>query len=328
VLQNPVTMVLIAAVLVMFALSMFDVWEFRLPGFITGAASKNYAGYFGSLFMGLTLGMVAAPCIGPFVVGLLVWVASTGNPLLGFLVFFSLSLGMGLPLFVLALLSGRLRHLPRSGEWMLWVRKLMGWVLIGMAAYFLKSLILDPWGNIPLSLVALAAGIHLGWVDSSRAGFRAFAWIKKGGGVCAIAIALSFLWPVVMQGGEGIKWLPYSENMLSEAKKSGKPIIVDFSADWCVPCRKMELATFRDRSVVQEAETYFVTIRVDLTRSGNREKEEMARRHNVRGVPTVLFLKPGGEEIENLRIQEFVNGKRFLARMQEVRRISTASVGR
>jgi thiol:disulfide interchange protein DsbD len=87
-----------------------------------------------------TLGVVAAPCIGPFVLGLLTWVAGMGNPWFGFLIFFILSLGIGLPLFVLALFSSQLQRLPKAGGWMIWVRKLMGWVLVGVAAYFIRPL--------------------------------------------------------------------------------------------------------------------------------------------------------------------------------------------
>ena len=116
---------------VLFATSLFlDSGSFQLPQSLTSAASKSYAGYFGTLFMGLTLGVVAAPCLGPFLnLGLLTWVASMGSPWLGFLIFFTLSLGLGIPLFVLAMFSGSMEKLPGSGEWMLWVRKLMGWVL-------------------------------------------------------------------------------------------------------------------------------------------------------------------------------------------------------
>ena len=112
-LQNPLVLLAVAVILVFFATSLFGFWELRLPGSLTQAASKSYAGYFGSLFMGLTLGLVAAPCIGPFVLGLLTWVASLGSPWLGFLVFFTLSLGLGLPLFILAMFSGSLEKLPR-----------------------------------------------------------------------------------------------------------------------------------------------------------------------------------------------------------------------
>ena len=140
-LQNPIVLVVVAGVLVFFATSLFGFWELQLPQSLTSAASKSYAGYFGTLFMGLTLGVVAAPCLGPFVLGLLTWVASMGSPWLGFLIFFTLSLGLGVPLFFLAMFSGSLEKLPGSGEWMLWVRKLMGWVLVGMAAYFVKPLL-------------------------------------------------------------------------------------------------------------------------------------------------------------------------------------------
>ena len=135
--------------------------------------------------MGLTLGVVAAPCIGPFVLGLLTWVASMGSPWLGFIVFFTLSIGLGLPLFILAIFSGQLQRLPRSGGWMLWVRKLMGWVLVGMAAYFLKPILREPGTTIALSAVLLAAGIHLAWLDRNTATFSAFPWLKAadGGGL-------------------------------------------------------------------------------------------------------------------------------------------------
>jgi thiol:disulfide interchange protein DsbD len=126
ILQNPLVLIFVATILVILATSLFGLWEFQLPNGLMQAASKSYAGSLGTLFMGLTMGVVAAPCISPFVLGLLTWVASMGSPWLGFIVFFTLSLGLGLPLFFLAIFSGNLSRLPRSGEWMLWVRKAMG----------------------------------------------------------------------------------------------------------------------------------------------------------------------------------------------------------
>ena len=171
----------VAGVLVFFATSLFGFWELQLPQSLTSAASKSYAGYFGTLFMGLTLGVVAAPCLGPFVLGLLTWVASMGSPWLGFLIFFTLSLGLGVPLFVLAMFSGSLEKLPGSGEWMLWVRKLMGWVLVGMAAYFVRPLLPTSVGILVLAGVALTAGLHLGWIDSPQVGSKAFGSGEKRG---------------------------------------------------------------------------------------------------------------------------------------------------
>ena len=188
-LQSPLVLVMVAAILVFFAASLFGFWELRLPAGLTRVSSQYFAGYFGSLFMGLTLGVVAAPCIGPFVLGLLTWVASLGSVWLGFLVFFTLSLGLGLPLFLLAMFSGSLEKLPRSGEWMLWVRKLMGWVLVGMAAYFIRPLLPGSMGVLLLAAVALAAAVHLGFLDRTTATFRSFQWLKTIAALVGVVIA-------------------------------------------------------------------------------------------------------------------------------------------
>ena len=317
-LENPVTLVLVALVMFLFALSMFGVWEFRLPASITGAAARSYAGYLGSLFMGLTLGIVAAPCIGPFVAGVLVMVANTRDPVFGFWVFFSLSLGMGFPLFVLALLSGRLSMLPKSGEWMLWVRKAMGWVMIGAAGYFVSPIMPDVLGIGLLSFIALAAGVHLGWIDSTEVRFAAFKWIRKGVGVVCIGLAGVIIWYAMPS--EGLKWTPYSEKVLAEAKASGKPVIIDFYADWCSPCRYMDRTTFHDRSIIGAAAKDFVMIRVDFSQRGDRASERMARSYNVLGIPSVIFLKPGGEEMVDLRVMDPMPPDEFLARMNSLRK--------
>jgi len=217
-LQNPLVLVVIAGVLVFFATSLFGLWEMRLPSGLTQAAAKSYTGYFGTLFMGATLGVVAAPCIGPFVLGLLTWVAGMGSPWIGFIVFFTLSLGLGLPLFFLAMFSGQLKKLPRSGGWMIWVRKLMGWVLVGMAAHFIRPILPGQGGTILLALVALAAGLHLAWVDKSQANFRAFPVLKSGSGIACLVLA-TFLLSSIAMVGPGVTWKPYSKDIIAEAQK-------------------------------------------------------------------------------------------------------------
>jgi thiol:disulfide interchange protein DsbD len=315
-LQNPVVLSAIAVILIFFATSLFGLWELRLPYWLIRTASKSYTGYFGSLFMGITLGVVAAPCIGPFVLGLLTWVAGMGNPWLGFLIFFTLSLGLGLPLFFLALFSGKLDKLPRSGEWMIWIRKLMGWVLVGMAAYFIRPLLPQTAGILMLAAVALAAGLHLGWIDRTRAAFQAFDWLKSGAGIIGLVVATYMIGSLILQG-PGVQWHAYSAQLLSEAVEKQKPVIIDFSATWCAPCRKLDEVTFHDREVVKQAAQEFIMIKVDLTRKGNPDSERLLQKYDVKGVPTVVFLDREGIEHRDLRLVDFLPPDQFLVRMAE-----------
>jgi thiol:disulfide interchange protein DsbD len=313
-LQNPVVLVLLALVLVAFALSLFGLWELRLPGALSRAAGRSYAGYSGSLFMGLTMGLVAAPCIGPFVLGLLTWVAAQGSAWLGFLVFFTLSLGLGLPLFFLALFSGSLDRLPRSGEWMVWVRKLMGWILVGMAIYFLRPVLPESYAMPLLALVALAAGLHLGLIDRTTAHFRFFSWMKTAALAAGLVIC-TFLVGSWLMKGPGVAWQPYSDRLLQEAQQEDKPVIIDFYATWCTPCLELEDITFHDLEVVKRAGADFVMIKVDLTRKGDPGQERLLSRYGVRGVPTVVFLDRRGQERDDLRLLDYLPPEQMLSRM-------------
>jgi len=317
-LQNPVVLVLIAAVLVFFATSLFGLWELRLPSSLTNAASKTYSGYVGTLFMGLTLGIVAAPCLGPFVLGLLTWVAGMGSPWLGFLVFFTLSLGLGLPLFFLAMFSGSIDRLPGSGAWTLWIRKLMGWVLIGMAVYFVTPLLGSKLDVLVLAAVASCAALHLGWIDRSAGGFGAFRWLRTGAALAGLALA-AFLVISGVTVKNAVAWQPYSDRILAEAQEFNKPVIMDFSASWCAPCRELEDRTFRDPEVVKRSNTDFVMVKVDVTQKGDPAYERVLTRYGVKGVPTVIFLDNQGKELRELRLVGFLPPDRFLTRMAQVK---------
>jgi thioredoxin:protein disulfide reductase len=316
-LQNPIVLVIVAAVLVFFATSLFDLWELRLPSGLTQSAAKAYSGYFGSLFMGLTLGVVAAPCIGPFVLGLLTWVASTGSPWLGFVIFFTLSLGLGLPLFLLAMFSGQLEKLPRAGGWMIWVRKLMGWVLIGMAVHFIRPILPESISILLLAAVALAAGLHLGWLDRNQASSRAFTWIKLGTGMACLVLATILVTSWAMRG-PGVAWKPYSNEVLQEAQKLKKPVVIDFYATWCTPCRELEEVTFHDDAVVKEAERKFVMVKVDVTKGGNPFYEQLLQQYKIKGVPTIVFVDRNGKERSDLRLVDYLPPDQFMGRMAEI----------
>jgi thiol:disulfide interchange protein DsbD len=313
-LQSPLVLIAIAAVLAAFAMSLFGFWELRLPFWLTQAASKSYTGFFGSFFMGVTLGVVAAPCIGPFVLGLLTWVATLGDPLIGFVIFFTLSLGLGTPLFVLALFSGQLATLPKSGEWMNWVRSLMGWVLIGMAAYFVRPILPLHFQQYLLAGVAIAAGVHLGWLDKTAPAFPSFPWIKAVVGTVCLVMGTVLIGNQVFEG-PSVNWHRYSDRLLAESVEKNKPIIIDFYANWCAPCRELDDVTFHHPDIVKLSQDDFIMVKVDLTGQDGLNYDGLLNEYNVKGVPTVVFLDDLGKERKDLRLVDFIQPDEFLIRM-------------
>lgn len=313
-LQHPAVLIFVSSVFLLMALNFFGFWELRIPAFLSPVISKSHTGYAGSLFMGLTLGIVAAPCIGPFIIGLLTMVAQKGDPLFGFLIFFTLSLGLGLPLFILSIFAGNMSKLPRSGEWLLWIRNFFGWIMLAMAAYFIKPIF--PWremGTYILVIVVFASGVHLGFLNKIGQNLRVFVFIKRTVGIFAIVFSVFLALSILLQG-PGVSWKQYSQVSLSEAKESGKPVIIDFYADWCTPCRNLERKTFHDRRVVKESEK-FLMIKVDLTKKGDPDPVQLLDKYHVKGVPTVIFLDSGGNEIKELRILDFMPAEEFLIMM-------------
>ena len=315
VLQNPIVLLFVAGVIVALALSMFGVWELTVPQFLGQLAGGSRQGYLGALFMGLTVGIVAAPCIGPFVLALLTYVGTTGDPVLGFWLFFVLSLGLGLPYLVLGTFSGSLKKLPRSGMWMVWVKKIFGFVLLGVAAYLLDPVLPDPVGTYLLPAVLAVGGIVVGFLDRVQSPSRTFAYIKKSFGLAFIAVALWLVWPE--QEAHAESWQPYSRALVEEAIAQGRPVIIDFTAEWCIACKELEKLTFPSKPVVERA-GHFVLLRADLTKFASPPVEALKKEYNIKGLPTVIFLDRTGKERKDLRVIGFVDGEEFARRMDAV----------
>ncbi len=315
-LQNPAVLIFVAGIMVSLALSFFGLWELRLPSGLNRLVSKNLGGYSGTFFMGLTLGIVAAPCLGPFILGLLTYVGQKGDPLLGFIYFFVLSIGMGLPLAILAMFSGALERLPVSGEWMVWIRKVFGWVLVGMAGYMLQPLIPPQMGKLALfAIILAAAGLHLGWLDRSSSDFRVFPYIKKGLGIILMTGAI-FVIVAGYQSAPGVRWIPYDPAIVAKAAMENRPLILEFYADWCGPCRALKERVFKHPDIVKLSRS-FVTVVVDLTRQ-HPQQEELRRQYQIRGVPTILFINNQGKEERILRIESYVGPDEVIKKMKRL----------
>jgi len=333
-LQSPFVLVGIALVMVALALSMFDLYEFRLPAFLTRMAGGRKKGFLGTLLMGLTVGFVAAPCIGPFVLGLLTYVGERGDALLGFLMFFVLALGLGVPFVFLAIFSGSIDRLPRSGAWMVWVRTIFGFILIAMAVYFLRPLFPDTLSyHLTLTAIMFAGGIFMAWLEPTRMPGKIFPLIRNIVGLVFFVLALVFANSGIrahvaaalaearaasgLSTGNQIHWMPASVARLDEAAAQGRPVFIDFMADWCIPCKELDKFTFSDPEVV-EMSRRFVMLKVDLTGSGDPVGQRLKNRFGVKGVPTLIFLFGDGSEASDLREVGFVEKDEFLVKMTRV----------
>lgn len=120
--------------------------------------------------------------------------------------------------------------------------------------------------------------------------------------------------------GPGVVWQPYSDELLPEAKKLKKTVIIDFYANWCAPCRELDEVTFHNTEVVKQSKHDFTMVKVDLTRKGNPDHERLLRRYEVKGVPTVIFIDHQGNERHDLRLVDFLPPDQFLIRMAEAKK--------
>jgi thiol:disulfide interchange protein DsbD len=300
-LQSPAVLIGFAVLMLVFATSMFGLWEFRVPQFIA-SRSMGRAGMAGAAAMGLLVGIVAAPCVGPVVAALFVLVASVGRPVIGFAMFATLGFGLGFPYLV------ALNALPRPGEWMVHVKRAMGFVLVAMAFYFLRSIAGEEvfrWG--------VAASLLIGAI---------FLFVVRGSGGRALRLAFAvalliggaaFAWP----RGEGahVDWLGYEASVLSSAHK---PVVIDFYADWCIPCKELDQKTFSDAAVARELGR-FVRVKANLTNDKDAKVQQLTKDYGIVGVPTIVFLDASGHEAQSLRLTGYESPAEFLKRLQQVK---------
>ncbi|HEX2679276.1 MAG TPA: cytochrome c biogenesis protein CcdA [Polyangiales bacterium] len=323
-LASPIVLVGLAVLFLALAASMFGAFDLDLPaGLKNRLATMGGVGYRGAFLIGVACALIAAPCTGPVLGFLLTWVGTTGNVAFGGVALFVYALGLGLLFWVVGTFSV---SLPKSGQWLEWVKSVFGIVMIVAAIYYLRDLIpgltdlakrTTPFlvGAVVLLVVGLAIGaVHLSFHDPSIA-----ARARKTAGITAAVVGLCGMIGYLQALPEGarIAWGEDYTAALAQAKAQNKPLLVDFSASWCGACQELEHKTFSDPRIVREG-SRFIPVRVDLSPGKDTpEKKQILASYQQHGLPLVVLHKGTGEAAA--RVTSFVEADQFLNVMKGVR---------
>ena len=320
VLQNTWVVAGVAGIFVLMAMSLFGAFEMQVPPAMAGRMNSiQGSGYPGALLLGLIAGIVASPCIGPVLVAMLAYVAASGSALLGFGLFFTFALGLGVLFIVLGTFTGMLASLPRSGAWMTRVKIGFGILFLALAFYYLHPLLPRGQSTWIIGAVLVLAGLIAGaWrtiheVEPAPARWRkAFARALVAAGI--YALFMPWLPGGTRDAVVNPNWLTSESAGRVAAAREAKPMFVDFSAEWCVACKELERFTFSDARVI-DLSRQFVAVRVDATER-TPEIDALMRQYGIRGLPWVAFVTPDGTILPDLTVTGFIDAEAMLERMQ------------
>lgn len=291
-MTSPWLIVPVALFFLLMAASMFGAFELSLPNELQGKLSQvGGRGPLGAFLMGLVAGVVAAPCTGPPLAALLLFVSTQRSVMTGGTLLFTYALGMGVLFFVIA---GFALKMPKSGAWMDAVKAVFGVVMTVAALYYLRNImpLLRTFGTSSykflLSQSALVVvGILIGGLTLSFSEGLSRA-VRKGIGVLLMVIGLygCVSWTLAPRGD--LKWMTDEAQAVQKARNEGKPLLIDFGADWCPPCKQMEAKTFPDEAVRREL-TRFVLLRIDCSEE-TAHTQAMQAKYQSTSLPSVLVF--------------------------------------
>jgi thiol:disulfide interchange protein DsbD len=349
--QNPWAIGTFSTLLVLLALSLFGFYDLQMPGFIQSHLHHRThhvkgGSYVGAFILGLVSALIVGACVSPVLISALGAAITSKDPVLGGTIMFSLAHGQGAILVALGVGASFL--LPKVGKWMDSVKHLFGALLIAVAIYLLGYLPQVPVLFLWAALLIVSA-VYLGATQSLPEGAGGWRYLWKGLGTVLLiwgGLALlggfaghrDILNPLPLSsvvsgampvdGGarpvtaerlfDRVASLSDLENRLAAAKAAGKPVILDYYADWCTDCLRMEKATFADARVREQLHNRFVLLQADVTDPNNPEGKAIKSRFGVYGPPAMLFFAANGEEHRVLRTYGFRNVDDFLVLLRKI----------
>lgn len=326
--QTPVFLGIVAAIIFAMGLSMAGVFDIQLPSGLMSKVGGGRTGFLGPLLMGMAMGLIAAPCVGPIIVVLLTWVATTGSLFLGFWLLFTFAMGLGVLFIVLGTFGGMLP----PGGWMVTVKHFFAIVLFALAPWFLRVWLPD-WMppflfglSVVLSVSAWGAFKPLAADAGAREGlakgvlrllwFLGLTLVLLGGlrGFAPTLLPAGAEGPVQTAAHPEPAWVFDEAEGFARAAAEGKPVMMDFWAEWCAACIELDHKTYNQPEVLDLAEG-FVSIKMDMTERSEINAARTARYRAI-GMPTVIFFDSEGNELE--RFSGFKNAEDLAVIMRRV----------
>jgi thiol:disulfide interchange protein DsbD len=340
--QNVWILTAFALLFVALALSMFGLYDLQLPsGLQTRLAELSRRQRGGTLtgvaIMGLLSALIVGPCVAPPLAGALIFIGQTGDAALGGLALFALSLGMGAPLIAIGTTAGKL--LPRAGAWMEVVKAVFGVLLLAVAIWLLERVLPSAVTMALWGLLLVCSAVYMGALQPIAAGASGWTRLWKGLGLALLVYGtlmlvgaaagskdtLQPLRGLTFGGGveaaeaafRPIKTVADLERELAAARAAGRPVILDFYADWCVTCKELDRHTFADPAVV-EALRPFLLLRADVTANDADDRALLQGLIGLPGPPAIIFWDGTGRELRGYRIVGFKSAPAFVAHLRQV----------
>ncbi len=339
-LQSPWVLATFAALLAVFALAMFDVYELRLPVAwtqrVADRSQRLPAGQVAGVFaMGAVSALIVSPCVSAPLAGALVFISQTRDVTLGGSALFSLAAGMSVPLLLIGASAGT--WLPKSGPWMMSVKRLFGVLLFGVAIWIVQPVLAPAVALLAWGMLLLVAGFMLRPFDEhSHAHATApRTWLKRATGVAALTLGVMQIVGAASGGADPLQPLGRLGVRADAADKGvrfqmvrsvaeldallqspGRPVMLDFYADWCVSCKEMERFTFSDPAVAA-AMSRALLLKADVT-ANNDDDRTLLKRFRLFGPPGTIFFDAQGRELDGVRVVGFQNAQQFGATLRAV----------